>query len=319
MPKLSNKEILSEKYSVITFATNKMTYVQFAMNCAQSILLHNDLPIFIVSNLDFPIPKEFKDKIYIIPAKPRHIPLGTGMKLYIDEYVQTEHTLFIDSDCICFGDLDKIFDACKDADVSVAGNIVPAEHWCGPVQAKTIKDTWGLDDLIRYNGGLYYIRKSAITKIIFDKAREIAEKYDEYGFDRISGKWINEEAPLSIAMMLNKQKPMGDNGHFMTDLYTDHRPRKINVLKGSISMRNNPPSFRKHRPWYPARYSPIILHFGGSFLNSYPYKSQNLILKLKRLRMPLQMATLLVNVFNHLPYRGFYWSTGLFRKVKVNR
>src|SRR5579872_4657536 len=150
MSKLSNnKGQLSEKYSVITFATNQLSYVQFAMNYAQSVLLHNDLPVFIVSNLDFPIPAKFKDKIFLIPAKPEHLPLGIGMKLYIDEYVQTEHTLFIDSDCICFGDLGEIFDACKGMDVSVAGNIVPAESWCGPIQAKVIKDTWGLDEIIR--------------------------------------------------------------------------------------------------------------------------------------------------------------------------
>ena len=313
MSKLSNnKEALSE-YSVITFATNKMTYVQFAMNCAQSVLLHNDIPVYIVSNLDFLIPEEFKDKIFILPAKPEHVPLGIGMKLYIDEYLQTEHTLFIDSDCICFGDLHKIFDACKDADVSAAGNIVPAESWCGPVQAKVIKDTWGLDEIIRFNGGLYYIKTSALAKSIFDKAREIAGKYDDYGFHRIKEKWINEEGPLSIAMMLNKQKPMGDNGYFMTDLYTDQRPRKINVLKGSLLMHNPPPPFSRHRSWYPAQYSPIVLHFGGSFLDSYPYKSQNLILKLKRLGFSPSIASFIVNLLVHAPYRSYY---GLSKYIK---
>ncbi|MFI5162343.1 MAG: hypothetical protein ACHQHN_13775 [Sphingobacteriales bacterium] len=316
MSKQSNKESLSEKYSVITFATNKMTYVQFAMNCAQSVLLHNDLPLFIVSNLDFPIPEELKCKIFIIPAKPEHVPLGIGMKLYIDEYVQTEHTLFIDSDCICFGDLNKIFDACKDTDVSVAGNIVPAVHWCGPVQAKVIKDTWGFDEVIRFNGGLYYIKRSALAKSIFDKAREIAEKYDDYGFHRINGKWINEEGPLSIAMMLYNQKPMGDNGRFMTDLYTDQRPRKINVLKGALSMRNPPPPFRKHRAWYPAQYSPIVLHFGGSFLDSYPYKSQNLMLKLKGSGFSAAIAGFIVNLLVHAPYRSYY---GLSKYIKTNK
>ena len=129
-------------------------------------------------------------------------------------------------------------------------------------------------------------------------------------------KWINEEGPLSIAMMLNKQKPMGDNGYFMTDLYTDQRPRKINVLKGSLSMRNPPPPFNQHRAWYPAQYSPIVLHFGGSFLGSYPYKSQSLMLKLKRLGFSPSIASFIVNLLVHAPYRSYY---GLSKYTKTNK
>jgi len=293
-------------HSVITFATNQQSYLQFAMNCAQSVLLHNDLPVFIVSNLAASIPAEFKDKIFIIPAKPEHVSLGIGMKLHIDEYIQTEHTLFLDSDCLCFGNLNEIFKACEGTDVNVAGNIVLARDWCGPPQAKVIKDNWGFDKVTRFNGGLYYIRRSAMAKSIFDKARQIAEKYDEYGFQRIKEKWINEEGPLSIAMTFYGQKPMGDNGYFMTDLYTDQRPLKINVLKGSLSMRNPSPPFRKHRSWYPAQYSPIVLHFGGSFLETYPYKSQNLLFKLKRLGFSPAIAGFIVSWFVHIPYRTYY-------------
>ncbi|MDB5137149.1 MAG: hypothetical protein JWP37_3752, partial [Mucilaginibacter sp.] len=302
---------------VITFATNQMSYVQFALNCAQSILAHNDIPVFIVSNLDFPIPVKFRDRVFIIPAKPEHVSLGIGMKLYIDEYVQTEHTLFIDSDCICFGDLNDVFKACDGMDVTVVGNILPSADWCGEILAKTIKENWGLDKIIRYNGGLYYIKKTTLTKSVFDKAREIAEKYDDYGFDRIKNKWINEEGPLSISMMLNKQRPIADNGYFMTDLFTDQRPRQINVLRGSRLLRNPPAPLRKHRPWYPGQFSPLILHFGGSNIKSYPYRSQNLLLKLRRLHVSTTVASLLVNIFIHVPYRSFHWTIGSLRKLKT--
>jgi len=288
-----------------------MTYVKFALNCAQSVLLHNDLPVYIVSNLDFPVPAKFSDKIFIIPAKPQHLALGIGIKLHTDEYLQTEHTLFIDSDCICYGDLGEIFRACEGMDVSVAGNIVPAKTWCGPEQAKTVKDNWGIDELIRYNGGLYYFKKSEITANIFDEARKIAEKYDDYGFSRINNKWINEEAPISIAMMLNHQRPIADDGTFITDLFTDHRPKKINVLTGSRLLRNPPETERKHRPWYPKQFSPLILHFGGNNINSYPYKSQARLLKLNRIGFPVFAASMLVNIFIHLPYRSFHWLRSL--------
>jgi hypothetical protein len=293
-------------YSVITFATNKLSYARFAINCAQSVLLHNNLPVYIVSNLNFSIPAKLRDKIFIIPAKPGHAELGIGIKLHTDEYLQTEHTLFIDSDCICYGNLNEIFSACEGMDVSVAGNIVPAENWCGPVQAKTIKDTWGITELIRYNGGLYYLKKSELTTNVFNKAREIAVKYDDYGFDRIKNKWINEEGPLSIAMIVSCQRPIADDGRFITDLYTDHRPKRINVLNGNRLLQNNPPGHQRHRPWYPMVYSPILLHFGGNNLSSYPYRSQSLLLKLKNMSFPAKAASAFVSAFIHFPYKTFH-------------
>jgi hypothetical protein len=308
-----------EKYSVITFATNKLSYIQFAMNCAQSILLWNDINIYIVSNLAFPIPRHLSSRVFVIPAKAEHVALGIGMKMYIDEYLQTENTLFIDSDCLCFGNLNAVFKASEGMDVTVAGNIVPAESWCGTEQAKTIKKYFGLDNLIRFNGGLYYIKKSEGTDSIFKKAQEIASKYDYYGFSRINNKWINEEGPLSIAMMLNGQYPISDDGNFMTDLYTDRRPRKMNVLTGTLLMRNPPYPSPDHRPWYPDTYSPLILHFGGNNINSYPYKSQRLLLKFYHMGIPTPLATALVNILIHLPYRSFHWAIGLLRKLKTKQ
>jgi hypothetical protein len=291
-----------------------MTYVKFAMNCAQSILLHNDMPVYIVTDLDYPIPEKYKDKVFIIPAKPEHLPLGIAIKLHTDEYLQTEHTLFIDSDCICYGDLTPIFEAAKGSDISVAGNIVPTANWCGPTQAKTIKQEFDIDQIIRFNGGLYYFRKSALTKKIFDQARKIAEKYDDYGFDRIKNKWINEEGPLSIAMMMNGQKPFADDGRFITDLYTDHRPSKINVLSGKRLLKNKPEQHNKHRSWYPREYSPLLLHFGGNNINSYPYNSQARLLKWNRMGFSAFLSSSLVSIFTHFPYRSFHWLRSLGKK-----
>jgi hypothetical protein len=305
------------KYSVITFATNQLNYASFALNCARSVLLHNDLPVYIVSNLDFPIPERLQDRVFIIPAKPEQAALGIGIKLYTDQYLQTEHTLFIDSDCLCYGDLGEIFNACEGMGVSVVGNIVPTENWCGDKQARIIKDNWGISNIIRYNGGLYYFKKSRATENIFDKAREIAEKYDDYGFERLKKNWMNEEGPLSIAMMLNNQRPIEDTGRFMTDLFTDHRPRKLNVLSGSRILRNPARPHPKHRPWYTESFSPILLHFGGSNLHSYPYRSQSLLLKLHYAGIPSPIATAFITIFIHWPYKIFHWLTGLLRNSKI--
>ncbi|MEO8884773.1 MAG: hypothetical protein ABI367_01845 [Mucilaginibacter sp.] len=304
---MQKRHTFSADYSVITFATNKQSYVQFAFNCTRSILLHNDISIFIVSNLNFTIPEALKNNVFIVPARQEHVALGIGMKLHIDKYLQTPYSLFIDSDCMVYGSLAPVFEAAGNNDITVAGNITAAQNWCGNEQAETIKQHFGLTELIRYNGGLYYLKKSAHTTRMFDKARAIGEKYDEYGFSRINNKWINEEAPISIAITLNHQHPMPDNGQFMTDLFTNSRPDTLNVLTGAIQLKNPPLPSGKHRPWYPVAYSPIILHFGGSSINSYPYNSQIALLKLNDMGLPLWLSSFIVTLFIHVPYKMWYW------------
>ena len=88
------RHLYSSDYSVLTFATNKLSYLELALNCARSILLHNDISIYIVSNLNFTIPDTLKSKVFIIPPMPGHAEMGIGMKLHIDQYLQ-QHTRFL--------------------------------------------------------------------------------------------------------------------------------------------------------------------------------------------------------------------------------
>jgi hypothetical protein len=310
------KTSFSKKYSIITFATNKLNYLHFAFNCARSVLLFNDIDIYIITNIDHPVPCDIKHKTHLLNVNDNHADLGSGAKIFLDEYIQTKYSLFIDADCLCYGSLDAIFNACKGQSTTVAGNIVPAEKWCGEKQAATIKKEFGLSELISFNAGIIYLEKNETAHSIFNTARAIAEKYDEYGFDRNNG-WINEEAPLSIAMVMNKQLPIADDGRYMTDLFTDRRPKRLNVLSGDRELSNPPPPMMLHRPWYPSRYSPLILHFGGANLNSYPYNSQRLMLGLYRKHLSAWAAALIVNIFINLPYRSWHWLTGSLRKLKT--
>lgn len=294
----------SPTYSVITFATNKLSYVKLALNCAQSILIHNDIEIFIVSNLNFTVPEYLRKNVSVVNAKIEHAELGIGMKLYIDEYLQTKHSLFIDSDCLCYDSLEPIFKACEGMDVTVVGTTVNAEEWCGPANAAAVKQEFGITKLPRFNGGLYYLKKSEQTKSIYRLAQSLIPQYDVLGFDRLRNGWFNEEILIAIAMTLSDQLPIKDNGRFMTDLYTDHHPSLLNVLRGVRQLKNPKSGELYHRPWYPAgTYSPILLHFGGQRLHSFPYITQYALLKLKSLNIGNTVSSLTSKLFLQLPYR----------------
>jgi hypothetical protein len=232
------------------------------------------------------------------------------MKLFIDEYTQTNHTLFIDSDCICFGNLRPLFDVCRHVDVTVAGNVTSLNNWCSDSCTESIQRNFNLSEIIRFNGGLYYIKRGSAASHIFNLAREIAKKH-LYGYDQKKNKWVTEELAISVALMLNNQHPICDNGQFMTDLSTDYRPSKMNVLQGSRLLVNPAPPSKQYRSWYPPRYSPLILHYGGQTINSYPYNSQKTLLKLRKIGIGVSIATLFVNIFIHLPYKSYYWVKAL--------
>lgn len=302
-------------YSVITFATNKMAYSKFALNCARSVLLHNKISVYIVTNLNFEIPDDLQNKVFIVPVEPEHALMGVGVKLYLDRYLQTKETLFIDSDCLCYGNLNRIFDAASSQSVSVVGTVVDAAEFCGPLQAKAIDSTFNLSKLIRFNGGLYYLKKDETCFNIFNFARNIIPDYDKLGFQRITKTNLNEEGLLSIAMMQYAQKPLIDDGNFMTDLFTDHHPFGLNVLKGNSKLKNPGKNSQKHSPLYPVgNYEPIVLHFGGKSLRKHPYLGQNLLLKLHKIRVPRFLAKILSTLVVEVPYYTYYKLCGLLKK-----
>jgi hypothetical protein len=298
--------------SVLLLATNKSEYLEFAKNCAASITLHNPgLPVFIITNIKV---EEKLTNVKFIPISEEIANLAIEGKLYINDYIQTEESLFIDSDCLCFGNLNPIFNACKDIDVTVVGRTISLENYWGRGAAFAAKE-FNIDRSILFNGGLYFIRDTALMRQIFNKARSIAEKYDEYGFTRIQNKWKNEEDLLSIGMISNKQLPIADDGRFYTDLFTDRRPKVLNVLTGQRVLRN--PAHKgveQKREYYPDTYSPLIIHFGGNSIKSYPYLSQSSLLKLKKNGVPVYLASLLVYLFIDTPYKAYHFSIRTLRK-----
>jgi hypothetical protein len=310
------KRVFDKDHSIVTFATNKLKYLHFAFNCARSVLLFNDINIYIVTNIEAPVPPDLKEKVFLIRPTPEHAAMGICIKLFTIDYVQTLHTLFIDADCLCYGDLSPIFEAAKPMSVTVAGNIVPSANWVGDKFAKEMKLHWGIDKLIRFNGGMYYIKNNDTAKKIYATAQQIENEH-RYGYDDINKKWVNEEAQISVAMMLQQQQPLPDDGRFFTDLFTDRQPKKLDILSGHRQLNNPSPPSELHRPWYPARYSPLILHFGGANLNSYPYNSQRILLDLYRRNFPIWAGALIVNIFINFPYKSWHWLTGSLRKLKI--
>ncbi|HWD90015.1 MAG TPA: hypothetical protein VG367_17935 [Mucilaginibacter sp.] len=301
--------------SVLLLATNKQKYLRFALNCADSVRLHNpDLPVFIVTNIEPDDQPSRKDiKFLAVPDEIARLHYET--KLYLNDFLQTEETLFIDSDCLCYSDLTPVFDACAGRDVTVIGRTLRLEDFWGD-SAGFARETLGINKSIMFNGGFIYMRKTELAERIFLKAREVSENYDAYGFLRIQNNLKSEETLLQIAMATYDQLPIADDGRYMTDLFTDFRPKVLNVLKKERLLQNPASPSLRHRSWYPRNYSPAILHFGGSNIKSYPYISQSFLLKLRNIGVPTLLSSIVTNILIHTPYRSYHRLRSLIRGNK---
>lgn len=262
--------------NVITIATSKSVYVNYAVNLANSFLYwhpKNNIRFYLFTDLAHVVPNYLKEKINVVQIEPESLGEGFSSKLYLDQLAPVGQTLFIDSDCLVFGDLTNIFEKFKGKQVSVVGNYISDGEWFGDI--KKICNAFNVPHLPKFNGGIYYLEKGEIANQIYEQARQIEKKYDEIGFVRLRNK-PNDEVIMALAMQLNQQSPLLDDGSIMSDMQACQGPYELDVINGYTALNN--PSYPSplHQDWYPFTHvSPLVVHFLGQFTSHYTYLLQS--------------------------------------------
>src|ERR1700761_392416 len=98
--------------NILTIATGKGLYVDMAANLARSFLHwhpQTDIQFHLVTDQKQIIPNDIVDRIKTIEIKPGELGEGFSSKLFLDKLAPEGQTLFIDSDCLVFGNLDWVF------------------------------------------------------------------------------------------------------------------------------------------------------------------------------------------------------------------
>jgi hypothetical protein len=260
---------------VLTLATGKKIFVEMAANLARSVWLwnaSNDISFYLATDQPQFIPDDLKEFVKIILIKPSELGEGFSPKLHLDKLVPAGQTLFIDSDCMVFGNLDFVFERFKGHAVSVIGNYISTGEWFGDIQK--ICAQYNVPNLPKFNGGIYYLENGTAAKEVYSTARELEKKYDEIGFVRLRNR-PNDEVLMALAMQLHGQTPVIDDGTIMSDPQACPGGYKINVISGERWLINPPAPNPKHQAWYPfERVSPVIVHFLGYYTSHYPYKRE---------------------------------------------
>lgn len=260
--------------SIFTIAAGKPIYWQMAINLARSFLYWNwesHVRFRIVTDLDEDLPLDL-GKIEVQRVPLGSLGVGFSSKLQLDKLVFTQQTLFIDADCLCFGSLGPIFTSFAGRPVAVVGGAISEGEWFGDVAG--VLGKFGLKQMPKFNGGIYYLEKGAVATSVYARARELEKEYDALGLGRLRGR-PNDELLMALSMGLHGLSALSDNGAVMGDLFSCPDMIELDVLRGAARVSNPPAPNANHQSWFPVgEKEPIVVHFLGDYTRRWQYLAE---------------------------------------------
>lgn len=255
----------------ITIATGKKEYYILARNLLRSYrhFCPDPLPFAILADQENEYTADFDD-VLIFPDSASNSYLD---KLWLAEFAPYDTTIFIDADCLAFGDLNVLFDHFADADdFSCFGRVLPLDDTTGWFEYQNLGD---LQDQVSYvvglHGGIYHMRKGRTSRRVMSDARGFIPDYEKYGF---RGKFsLGDEPLVALSMAVNHCRPIP----FIPEdicCYWEYENRVgLDITQGRATV--------------DGRYNTILLHWGTRFTRGLEYRKQ--VALLERMDAPEQL------------------------------
>ena len=172
---------MSGNRGFVTIATGKDHYYRIARNLLYSYKLHaGAYPFAIICDRENEYTAEF-DKIVLL-KNPNKSYLD---KLSLFDCLPFDETIFIDADCLVYGNIDRWWEQFESGDdFSVFGYAY---------QDLTVKNGWFLTEGMKeyrekihfvpsFSGGIYFLRNTNTCRQVFEIAKDAAKHYHEYPF-----------------------------------------------------------------------------------------------------------------------------------------
>lgn len=241
-------------------AYGRQKYVDQAIALALSVKLHvPHLPICLVTDRAKPV-APFDSQVRM----ESFAEAGTVLKTRIYEYSPFEETLFIDSDCLVTRDFTPQLEAIKAWDFSPVVNTYlrgdDSDLWLEDVGAALFKV--GGDCFPKFNGGVYFFRRSDAAAQVFAEAEAIRHRQSELGILDFDAAGPGEETLIGLALAkLGLTDLYDDNAKLMrTPLNATGRVH-LDILKGECEFEKNGQIV-----------NPAIVHFCGPWIDHPAYR-----------------------------------------------
>lgn len=193
---------MSPRDGIVLVAHSRDSYWTEAATLAKSIRRFSpDVNLALVTNLAVPEPVARAVGFTHVCRHDFTTLQGLEFKLHLDSLSPfSGTTLFVDSDCICYGGVAGVFDEFAGKDFVALGRPLTACHWFADA-TKTMASL-GIREFPFFCGDFYLFRKSPLATRIFTAARDLAQRYDDLGINRL-GRMLNDEPLIALAMAKN--------------------------------------------------------------------------------------------------------------------
>jgi hypothetical protein len=265
---------MANERAVLTLAAGNPVYWRMAINLARSFLWwhkQSDIRFYIVTDLPDELPRDLSG-IEILRVPPDKLGRGFSAKLHLDELSPASKTLFVDADCLIVGNLESVFARFAGRPVSVVGGSISSGDWFGDIDS--ICSHFGVTELPKFNGGIYYLEQGSLASQTYYRARELEQHYDELGLKCLRGR-PNDELLMAISMSLQELKAIPEDGTIMSDPQACPAELEVSVLRGRSRLVNPPPPDLRHQSWNPLHVvHPVIVHFLGDYTSGWRYRAE---------------------------------------------
>lgn len=251
----------------LTIATGKEEYYILARN-----LLHSyrhfcpaPLPFAILADRENEYTAEFDDVlIFRDGASNSYLD-----KLEMGVYLPYDQTIFIDADCLAYGDLNHLFEYFKLADdFSCFGRVLPLDDKTGWFEYENLGDLKRkVSYVVGLHGGIYAMKDTGLCRQVFETAKQLVEDYAKFKF---KGKFNTpgDEPLIALAMALNGCKPISFQREAICCYWEYTDSMEIDISEGKAEITSQPTG------------KTDLVHWGTRFTRGLLYQKQIALLNI---------------------------------------
>ena len=220
-----------------TVASGEEHYYKIAMNLLRSYrhFTKNPLPFAILADRENEYTREFDRTILLDSPTNSYLD-----KLALYDCLPYDVSVFIDADCLAYGDLNEIFDHFREADdFCCYGRVLPLEDKTGWFNYEDLGELQSrVSFCVGLHGGIYYIRRGEKAAAVFETAKQIAAEYWKYNF---KGRFSNpgDEPILALSMALNGCQPIPFRPEGICCYWEHENGMDLNVKTGVARIRKS--------------------------------------------------------------------------------
>ena len=231
---------MSSTRGFVTLATGDEKYYRYARNLLYSYRLHNvSLPFAILCDRENEYTKEF-DKVVVL--KDTTATYSDKFRVLVDS--PYDETVFIESDCLVYHNLEEMFRLLSSGDDFTAFGVNDDDIKVWFSKPEQLKEKYGglFSSIPVFNPGYFFVRKSELTQKIYRDTKEVSDwliqnRPDDGKIALFCKDMLRDDVVFSMVMKLNGCRCVAHPSVGKCIYYPNTKKiRKISVIKGQLDV-----------------------------------------------------------------------------------